>query len=121
MPRTPSPGGRKGDEKKVALVFRAEHSRYRNGINVTAAPRSNKAYNSQSTRRWVVVLAAVITLMLPTPESLDDSDAHKDERQRPANGTGISQITDLKSILIEIHHNCEPPIFGPGTVQQDKG
>src|SRR5262244_2043852 len=121
MPKKPSPGGRKGDEKKVALVFSAEHSRYRNGINVTAAPRSNKAYNNQSTRRCVVVLATVIPLMLPTQEPLGDGDAHKDERQCPANGTGISQIADLKAILIEIHHDREPPIFGTRTVQQEKG
>jgi hypothetical protein len=65
MPSKPLPGGRKSDEKKAALVFTAEQTRYRNGINVTAAHRSNKVYSNQSTRRCVAVCVTAIASLLP--------------------------------------------------------
>src|SRR4051812_20997003 len=66
MPRKPSPAGKKGDEKKVALVFTAEQTKYRNGINVTAAHSSSNAYNSQSTIRCVTGFSTAIPSLLPT-------------------------------------------------------
>src|SRR5438128_2339048 len=120
MPRKPAPGGRKYEEKKAALVFTAAQTRYRKGNKVTAAQRSNKAYNSPSIIRWVAGFATAIPSMLPTQPSLDDGESHEDKRQGPADGTGIAQITDLKPILIEIHHHCEPTVFRTGTIQEDK-
>jgi hypothetical protein len=120
MPRKPSPGGKKGDEKKVALVFTAEQTKYRNGINVTAAHSSSNVYNSQSTMRCVTGFSTAIPSLLPTQHSLDNGESHEDERQRPADTTGVPQIPDLKPILIEIHHDREPTVFGTRTVQEDK-
>src|SRR5713101_7512068 len=120
MPRKPLPGGRKSDEKKVALVFTAEQTRYRNGINVTAAHRSNNPYSNQSTRRWVAVCVTAIASLLPAQQPLEDGESHEDERQGPANGASIAEITDLKAILIEIHHDRQPPVFGTRTIQEDK-
>src|SRR5919199_946476 len=108
MPKKPSPGGRNGDEKKAALVFTAEHTKYRKGTKVTTAHSSNSAYNSQSTRRCVAVFATGISSLLPTQQPLDEGESHEDERQGPADGTGIPQIADLKPILIEIHYHREP-------------
>src|SRR5882724_278429 len=118
MPRKPSPGGKKGDEKKVALVFSAEQTKYRNGISVTAAHSSSNGYTSQFTMRCVVEFSTAIPLLLPTQHPLDDGESHEDERQRPADATGIPQIPDLKPILIEIHHDREPTVFGTRTVQE---
>src|SRR5919205_2649054 len=112
MPRKPSPGGKNGDEKKVALVFTAEQTRYRKGINVTAAHKSNNPYNNQSTRRWVAVCVTAIASLLPAQQPLEDGESHEDERQCPTNGTGIPEITDLKTILIKIHYDRQPAVFG---------
>jgi hypothetical protein len=49
-----------------------------------------------------------------------DDESHEDERQRPADATGIPQILDLKPILIKIHHDGKPTVFGTRTVQEDK-
>src|SRR5215467_15690130 len=118
MPRKPLPGGRNSDEKKMALVFTAEQTRYRNGINVTAAHRSNNAYKSQSTRRCVAVCVTAIALLLPAQQPLQDGESHEDECQGPANGAGIPEITDLKAILIEIHHDRQPSVFRTRTIQE---
>src|SRR2546426_6268492 len=120
MPRKPAPGGRKYEEKKAALVFTAAHTKYRKGNKVTAAHRNNKAYNSPSTIRCVAGFATAIPSMLPTHPPLNDGESHEDKRQGPADGTGIAQITDLKPILIKIHHHRKPTVFGTRTVQEDK-
>src|SRR5262249_29470638 len=120
MPRKPAPGGRKYEEKKAALVFTAAHTRYRKGSKVTAAHRSNTAYNSPSTIRWVAGFATAIPSRPPTQPPLHDGESHEDKRQSPADRTGIAQITDLKAILIEIHYHCEPTVFWTRAVQEDK-
>src|SRR5262245_2976659 len=120
MPRKPAPGGRKYEEKKAALVFTAAHTRYRKGSKVTAAHRSIKAYNSPSTIRWVVGFATAISSRPPTQPPLDDGESHEDKRQGPADRAGIAQITNLKPILIEIHHHRQPTVFGTRAIQQDK-
>src|SRR5262245_5554758 len=120
MPRTPSPGGKKGDEKKAALVFTAEQTKYRNGINITAAHSRSNEHMSQSIIRCVGEFSTTIASLPPTQQPLDDGEPHEDERQRPADATGIPQIPDLKPILIEIHHDREPTVFGTRTVQEDE-
>src|SRR5262245_31098501 len=120
MPRNPSPGGKKGDEKKAALVFTAEQTKYRNGINVTAAHSRSNGYMSQFIMRCVTEFPTAIASLLPTHQPLDDGEGHEDKRQRPADAAGIPQIPDLKPILIEIHHDREPTVFGTRTVQEDE-
>lgn len=80
MPRKPSPGGKKGDEKKVALVFTAEQTKYRNGINMTAAHSSSNGYTNQSTIRCVAEFSTAIPLLVPTQPPLNDGESDEYKR-----------------------------------------